>query len=117
MWCNVCFAGETEGAVSTVAVIRSNPMLEFEQYLREQFQLAQETFQRREEQLKQVRDVGVCFLECSLPLLHLFSLIERGGGGWGRRERERERERERGRRGTEKQRERERERERERNES
>ncbi|KAK7098300.1 leucine-rich repeat- and IQ domain-containing protein 1-like isoform X2 [Littorina saxatilis] len=37
----------------TIAVVRINPLQEFEQYLREQFHLAGEKYRQREEQLKQ----------------------------------------------------------------
>ncbi|XP_076450299.1 uncharacterized protein LOC143286570 [Babylonia areolata] len=42
-----------EAAVGTVALVHSNPLLEFELYLREQFQLTEERFRHREQLLKQ----------------------------------------------------------------
>ena len=38
----------------TLALLHMHPLQEFEQYLREQFQLAEERFRQREERLKQV---------------------------------------------------------------
>jgi hypothetical protein len=45
-----------ESPTKTVAVIRHNPLLEFAQFLQEQFQLVEERMKQRELQLQQVTD-------------------------------------------------------------
>ncbi|KAL8606223.1 hypothetical protein ACOMHN_043441 [Nucella lapillus] len=45
-----------EEPVNAVAMLHTNHLLEFEQYLREQFEVAEETFRQREQQLKQEMD-------------------------------------------------------------